>query len=116
MDTIHKIKLLLENSTEARESYRNIIEMYRFHYSHDEVYVSDSVIERETRALKRKYPALRDSNWASRQKHSIRMRDKFRSQEKPENLSKTYTVAEDVSYKFEKESTYQWIIRKLLNF
>jgi len=116
MNTIDKIKTLLINSPEARDSYKNIISMYRFHYSHDEVYVSDSFIEREVRLLKRRFPELRDANWASRQKHSIRMRDKFRSQEKPENLSKTYTVAEDVSYKFEKESFFQYIARKLFNF
>ena len=112
MNTIDKIKTLLINSPEARDSYKNIISMYRFHFSNDEVYVSDSFIEREVRLLKRRFPELRDSNWASRQKHSVKMRDRFRSVESPENLKKVYGN-EDVSYMPKKETFKQYIFRAI---
>ena len=117
MNTIDKIKTLLINSPEARDSYKNIISMYRFHFSNDEVYVSDSFIEREVRLLKRRFPELRDSNWASRQKYSVKMRDRFRSQEKPEDLSAMFARKNqeelETMIKVEQETFGQYIFRKI---
>lgn len=118
MNSKEKIKLLLDNSQEARESYRHLISMFRYQFNDT---ISDSAIEREARMLKRKFPKLRDSRWQERQKFSNNFRDKVRSQEKPEDLSEMFSKMnkEELESKcihIEKETIVQFIFRKIFGY
>lgn len=64
------------------------------------------IIDRLSRHEQGNNPELRGDKWKDRQKFSNQVR-KERAQEKPENLNKIYTVAEDKSYIFQKETKWQ---------
>jgi hypothetical protein len=108
--------MLLEVDSKTREDDGYLASMYLYHYyngtPHEFILDNVSITLVKTRQrLQNKYPHLQASKEVreKRQKHCIAFKQEYRkqrSQEKPE-----WTVAEDVSYKFQKETTWQSVKR-----
>ena len=92
--------------------------MYLYHYYNGtpHEFILDNIqltLVKSRQNLQRQYPHLQASQKVKekRQIHCNKFKQEYRkarSQEKPEEL---WTVAEDVSYKFEKETTWQSVKR-----
>lgn len=121
LDITKNVLALLEVSPETRDNDWELSMKYLYHFWNGtkEEFIQErmpSKIERTRRELQHNNTKLRGKTYEARQIHAMKIREEKSRSHSPEKLEKTYTVAEDVSYKFEKETKFQWLIRKLLNF
>jgi hypothetical protein len=119
--TVSQVKTLLENVEYLRDNKRDFIKQYRYFYASD--MASEESLARSWRFVQQHVPSLRGTEWESRQKNntSVRKYTKFRTQEKPEDLSFMFDNYEsqdklhDLSrlIQFKKMNWFQKIIHNL---
>lgn len=111
---IQNVKLLLEADPKTRDDdgYLSSLYLYHFYNGSPHEFILDNIqitLVKTRQKLQNKYPNLQASKEVKieRQKHNVKFKQEYKkakSQEKPENLQNTCTVAEDKSYMFQKES------------
>ena len=112
------VKMLLEVEPKTREDDGYLASMYLYHYyngtAHEFILDNVSITLVKTRQkLQNKYPHLQASKEVKekRQMCCNKFKQEYRKQRSQEMPEELWTVAEDVSYKFEKENTWQQIKR-----